>query len=377
MNRTTIWTLVLSLALVTRAEAVVTDAQKCESAIELASGKYAQCRLNAESKYTKNGDFDAVTSAFNNCTANLQDKYDKALDSYGGACPTTEPAGEFAVHLNECVAGVEVAVAGGSLPACGDGVINVAGEQCDGADLLGETCMSLGFAGGTLGCTGCGFDTSGCKSGGALPATGQTTGYTADKKKDGIGGAVPVPDDGTLERGGAPSYVYNFDGTITDLNTGLMWELKGDAFDFGQGPCFGFSCLLHHQWLVLRWSGDGTPDVGIAGEQTIWDWLDDVNAEGGTGFAGYNDWRIPNRRELESILNIESFNPAVSAWFNFRCEDGCTPGDCSCTFPSFYWSSSTYSRFPGHAWIVDFEYGDVSHLSKDLAAHVRAVRGGS
>ena len=38
------------------------------------------------------------------------------------------------MHLNECVAGVEVAVAGGSLPACGDGVINVAGEQCDGPD---------------------------------------------------------------------------------------------------------------------------------------------------------------------------------------------------------------------------------------------------
>src|SRR5215467_1322852 len=100
MNRT-IWTLILSLTLASAASAAPTDAQKCEVAIEVASGKYAQCRLNAESKYTKNGDFDAVTSAFNKCTAKLQDKYDKAFESYGGACATTEPASEFAEHLNE------------------------------------------------------------------------------------------------------------------------------------------------------------------------------------------------------------------------------------------------------------------------------------
>src|SRR5262249_17587223 len=34
-----------------------------------------------------------------------------------------------------------------------------AGEQCDGSDKNGATCMTLGYVGGTLGCTSCHFDT--------------------------------------------------------------------------------------------------------------------------------------------------------------------------------------------------------------------------
>jgi hypothetical protein len=46
---------------------------------------------------------------------------------------------------------------------CGDGVIG-SGEQCDGDDLDGATCESLGFAGGDLACDPdtCQYDTSGC-----------------------------------------------------------------------------------------------------------------------------------------------------------------------------------------------------------------------
>jgi hypothetical protein len=51
-------------------------------------------------------------------------------------------------------------------PGCGDGVAALdLGEACDGADLLGHTCRSLGqgFDGGVLGCAAdCTFDTSGC-----------------------------------------------------------------------------------------------------------------------------------------------------------------------------------------------------------------------
>jgi hypothetical protein len=40
-------------------------------------------------------------------------------------------------------------------------------EQCDGSDLGGATCQSLGYSGGTLSCgTSCNFNTSGCTYGG-------------------------------------------------------------------------------------------------------------------------------------------------------------------------------------------------------------------
>jgi RHS repeat-associated protein len=35
-------------------------------------------------------------------------------------------------------------------------------EECDGTDLAGQSCLTLGFEGGTLACVDCAFDTSGC-----------------------------------------------------------------------------------------------------------------------------------------------------------------------------------------------------------------------
>lgn len=47
-------------------------------------------------------------------------------------------------------------------PACGNNILEF-GEQCDGTDLGSQTCVNLGYGGGTLSCTStCIFDTSGC-----------------------------------------------------------------------------------------------------------------------------------------------------------------------------------------------------------------------
>ena len=55
-----------------------------------------------------------------------------------------------------------IALALAGCAVCGDALID-AGEACDGANLGGETCESLGFQGGTLACTdGCAFDVSSC-----------------------------------------------------------------------------------------------------------------------------------------------------------------------------------------------------------------------
>jgi hypothetical protein len=48
------------------------------------------------------------------------------------------------------------------ISVCGNEVIE-GGEDCEGADLGGQTCLDLGYAGGTLACDiACTFDTSGC-----------------------------------------------------------------------------------------------------------------------------------------------------------------------------------------------------------------------
>src|SRR4030095_44567 len=133
------------------ANAVVTDAQKCESAVELASAKYAQCLLKAESRFTKTGDVGARSAALGNCSTKFMVKYNQAFARYGGSCPTLESENAFEVYLNQCTNEVEDAAGGGLFPACGDGAINVAGEQCDGAGLGGERWGSVGVFGGEAG----------------------------------------------------------------------------------------------------------------------------------------------------------------------------------------------------------------------------------
>ena len=47
---------------------------------------------------------------------------------------------------------------------CGDGYLWADHEECDDAALDGQTCVSLGYAGGALAClSDCRFDTSGCE----------------------------------------------------------------------------------------------------------------------------------------------------------------------------------------------------------------------
>jgi hypothetical protein len=59
-------------------------------------------------------------------------------------------------------------------PACGNGIVDP-GEQCDGGNLNGFSCVDLGYSGGTLGCdpVTCTYDASSCSTGGG---GGGTTG---------------------------------------------------------------------------------------------------------------------------------------------------------------------------------------------------------
>lgn len=87
-------------------------------------------------------------------------------------------------------------------------------------------------------------------------------------------------------------FVDNGDGTISDLATGLMW-LKDDSGAFQAGG-----------------AGDGTLDW-----QEALAWCENLEA------AGYDDWKLPNAKELHSIVDYTrnpdaTDSPAIDPLFN-------------------------------------------------------------
>jgi len=212
--------------------------------------------------------------------------------------------------------------------------------------------------------------------------------------------------------GVGPRFVDNGDGTVTDRLTALTWEKKSDDGS------------LHDQDLRLPWAGlcpmsdfkicqptaaakaacEASTAPGMVGcdtctsaegtcsaAQTVWTWVNAVNAEDGTGFAGFDDWRLaaidvaagtPMAFELDSLINPPlprcTAPPCTYRVFNRDCEPDCTVLTCSCTQPSYYWSATSTTANPALAWTVFFGNGFEEAWNKHLNEYyVRAVRGGS
>ena len=62
---------------------------------------------------------------------------------------------------------------------CGDGVVE-GSEQCEAGVPLADTCVSLGFSGGTLACSSCQYDTSGCSGGGTCGSKNASCSVNSD-----------------------------------------------------------------------------------------------------------------------------------------------------------------------------------------------------
>ena len=123
-------------------------------------------------------------------------------------------------------------------------------------------------------------------------------------------------------------FTDNNNGTITDNQTGLMW-LK-NANEAGE----------------MAWKGAML-------------WTKHLT------YGQHSDWRLPEVKELQSLLDYSQFNPALPQGHPFINVQS-----------SSYWSSSTYAYYTLNAWNVDMDYGDVDGNSKSSNHYVWPVRGG-
>ncbi len=118
-------------------------------------------------------------------------------------------------------------------------------------------------------------------------------------------------------------------------------------------------------------SGNGTVTdtaTGLtfqAGEALAMTWKEALRYCEKLELGGHADWRLPNIRELLSIVRYGSIAPMIDTRF--------FPG----ARPEAYWSSTTYEKAPNMAWVVDFSTGlPYRGGFKKRRLLVRAVRGG-
>jgi len=147
-----------------------------------------------------------------------------------------------------------------------------------------------------------------------------------------------------------------------------MWEKKDDSGG------------IHDKDNFYIWS-TGTDNMDGTIVTTFLNTLNDVAGGGASCFAGHCDWRIPNAKELQSIVDYEVLIPSIDPAFHQAATcTGCTDVtlvSCSCTASSLYWSSTTLVTGPGSASVVGFNPGGAGgFFNKVNLSHVRAVRGG-
>jgi hypothetical protein len=135
-------------------------------------------------------------------------------------------------------------------------------------------------------------------------------------------------------------YVANNDGTVTETETGLMWQ----------------QCSLGQTWT----STNGR--VSCEGDAIEYTWGSALTLAARSNDSGYSDWRLPNVKELTYLVAKDRYAPAIN--LNIFPD---TP-------PEPYWSSTPYLNYPDSSWMVDFDYGGDRIRIRDNRYLVRLVR---
>ena len=136
-------------------------------------------------------------------------------------------------------------------------------------------------------------------------------------------------------------YVDHADGTVTDTQTDLMWQ----------------TCLVGQQG-----------DRCVGGAPTPFSWAQALLYPGSAAAqqnpaGGHGDWRLPNIRELATLVELQCLHPAtnLSVFPN-------TP-------PAHLWSSSPYGFYPHYSWYLDLEEGVYTYGERtDRDKYLRLVR---
>ena len=168
-----------------------------------------------------------------------------------------------------------------------------------------------------------------------IPKTGQTTSYA-----DG--------DDGDLQSGATtdgPRFTDNGDGTVTDNLSLLIWLKKANASNSGRAWQNAFDDIeqLNANGTM---NGQNCNDISNAGTHQT-------------------DWRLPNIKELQSLIDYSRSSPALPSGNPFT---GVTADSC--------WSSTTCTWYDGSAWSVQMDFGNETGSEKSSLFLVWPVRSG-
>lgn len=147
-------------------------------------------------------------------------------------------------------------------------------------------------------------------------------------------GGLELADDATQEQGWMMT---------RDKHTGLIWEIKTEA----------------NKDETYTWDEAQTVFIKKINEQC---------------FGGFNDWRMPEKEELKTLIKEEA-SPIIDAnWFPFK-ESPIIDADWfPFTGSDNYWSASTRASSTNVAWVVRFNNGQVNFYNRTSSYHARAVR---
>ncbi|MFZ5797441.1 MAG: DUF1566 domain-containing protein [Desulfobulbus sp.] len=121
--------------------------------------------------------------------------------------------------------------------------------------------------------------------------------------------------------------------------------------------------LVADQLTGLIWTAEANP----AGFPLTWgEALEFIRAMNARAESGFSDWRLPNRRELRSLLSYQTRRPALPAGHPF-----------TDVFLGWYWTSTTAAINPAYAWYVHLDGARMFYGRKDQYYLLWPVRGAS